>query len=149
MARIDNQAQLRLQERLAYLRTTLNDLKAVQTFGSNNFAIHALSTKPPTGSNTPVVDWTATLDPNTLHCFEVTVTPNSAKSNPQICLWFTFVMYGNNYNSYITVIPKPASGGVQKWHVWIQNPLSSPGVMNFSVAFLAVSDGIRTFARIV
>lgn len=149
MKRTDNSSDNYLLQRLAYLRTTMDDLKSLQTFGSSNFAIHGLFAPYPTGTTTPPVDYAMTLDPNTLHCFEVTLTLNSPKANPQIALVSNFYITGTNYNSYIPIIPKPAALGIQKWHIWVQNPFGTPGTLNVSVAWLSISAATWTLTRIV
>lgn len=129
MSRLDRATERVLFDRLAYLRRTVDDMKQLQTFGSSNFAVNWLHRK--------TADITVQVPANSTICIEVTLTPNSAVSNPAIALAFEVVSLspGGAY----AVTPFLSDGGVQRWHVWVTNPLSTYVSRDFRFAFQSIS----------
>ncbi len=139
MSRANDGSQDYLQEKVTYLRTTLDDLRQSQTFGSSNVRTYELF-RPMSASG---YDATFTnLTATTPQCIEVTLTPTNALSNVTIAFDATFDIYDSGSSGYyFNFDPLLPSGGVQKWRLWLMSRSGTVTTVNINFTFWTVSPG--------
>jgi hypothetical protein len=140
--RPDRQAGSYLIQKLLRARSDLNDMKALQTFGSSNFAVLWLH------KSLTVAEITISIPANSAACMELTLTPNSSIANPSVALAFEVRTVGPGAGLPIATA-LPSIGGVQKWHVWHPNSTAAAINRSFRFTFLTISDATWAVTQIV
>ena len=143
MNHVERQPERAVVNKLDYLQTVVNDLRQVQSFGSSNVRTYRLF-NPSTNVEITLSSVTAT---NT-RCVEVTLTPNTAASNPLIAFSFqpsfTSPSGGLVTNSVVPLVPV---SGVQKFRIYL---VSGDVTKDISLAFnfWTISPGTYTAAEV-
>jgi len=144
MSRLDRQAGQNVEETLAYLRTTLNDMRQSQTFGASDVRMYVIQ------NQTSNIDITLTsLTPTTPQCIEITLTPNTLASNPVIAYDFSFNLFGppgavTNYR----FDPLPPVAGVQKFRLYLMAVGSTTASLGVGIVFWTISPATYTVAQV-
>ncbi|MDQ0825431.1 hypothetical protein QFZ60_001604 [Arthrobacter sp. B2I5] len=130
-------------EKLTYLRTTLNDMRTSQTFGSSNVRTYRLFNAT---TNTEIT--VSNVTTSTPRCVEVTLTPQTAASNPVIAFDFSFSFTSPSGGTVIQRFDAlPPVAGVQKFRVYIMsNDVTKDIALAFT--FWTISPGTYTFAEV-
>lgn len=145
MSRSDFQAQNQLAGKLQYLRTTLDGMRADQSFGSSNVRMYRIYNQSSSSDIT-----LTTVTTTTARCIEFTLTPVTAAKNPVIAYDFaiqvgTRGVSGDLLYRYDSL---PPVAGVQKFRVYlISNSVTFPYV-DVGVKFWTISPATYTFAEV-
>ncbi|MGO4470327.1 hypothetical protein AB4Y95_00110 [Arthrobacter sp. M-10] len=144
MNHVERQAHNGVEEKLAYLRTTLNDMRQDQTFGASDVRMYVIN------NQTSNIDITLTsLTTTTPQCIEITLTPNTLASNPVIAYDFSFNLFGppgavTNYR----FDPLPPVGGVQKFRLYLMAVGTTTSSLGVGIVFWTISPGTYTVAQV-
>ncbi|WP_427007205.1 hypothetical protein [Pseudarthrobacter sp. H2] len=134
--RLDRDAETQLEQKLKYLRTTVDGMKADQTFGASDVRMYRIA------NQSTNVDITLTnLTSTTPQCIEVTLTPNSAASNPVIAYDFavnvsTTPSSGNLFYRYDPQLP---ISGVQKFRLYLLSAGTTYSFVDVGFTFWTIS----------
>ncbi|GAP57996.1 hypothetical protein AHiyo1_09580 [Arthrobacter sp. Hiyo1] len=144
MNHLERQPHNGVEEKLAYLRTTLNDMRQDQTFGASDVRTYVIY------NQTSNIDITLTsLTTTTPQCIEITLTPNTLASNPVIAYDFSFNLFGPSgaVTSY-RFDPLPPVGGVQKFRLYLIAVGSTTSSLGVGVSFWTISPATYTVAQV-
>jgi hypothetical protein len=136
MNRLDREADKQIEAKLGYLRTTLDGLKADQTFGASDVRMYLVANQ---SSN---VDITLTnLTSTTSQCVEVTLTPDTLAKNPVIAYDFAINVNftpstGTLYYRYDSL---PPINGVQKFRVYLLSGGTTYTFVDIGFTFWTIS----------
>lgn len=135
MKRLDREAEVYLEQRLSYLRTTANDLKADQTFGATAVRMYRIN------SNTSIDVTLTNLTTTTPQCIEVTLTPNSLAKNPVIAFDFALNILTDpaTGNVIYRCDPLPPVNGVQKFRVYMLSDAATYAYVDVGFTFWTIS----------
>lgn len=144
MSRADFQAQNQLAGKVQYLRTTLDGMRADQSFGSSNVRMYRIY------NQSSSYDTTLTLvTTTTARCIELTLTPVTAASNPVIAYDFAIQVStdvtGDLLYRYDSL---PPVAGVQKFRVYLISNSVTFGWVNVGVKFWTISPATYSFAEV-
>ncbi len=144
MSRADFQPQNQLEGKLQYLRTTLDGLRADQSFGSSDVRMYRVYNRSSSFDTT-----LTTVTTTTARCIEFTLTPITAASNPVIAYDFAIQVStdvtGDLFYRYDSLTPV---AGVQKFRVYLLSNSVTFGYVNVGVMFWTISPATYTFAEV-
>lgn len=145
MNRLDREPSRQLEETVASLRSTVDDLRQAQTFGASNvrrYELHA-----PGFLNDMTISNLTTTTPQ---CVELTVTPNTLASNPVIVFNFNFAITASSGSSNVLyrIDSLPPVGGVQKFRLYLMAQTATLTSISLAFYFVTISDGTYTFALV-
>lgn len=136
MTRLGRDAEKQIEEKLRYLRTTVDDMKADQTFGASDVRMYRVA------NQFTNVDITLTnVTSTTPQCIEVTLTPNSLASNPVIAYDFAInagltPSTGSLFYRYDSL---PPIAGVQKFRVYLLSSGTTYTFVDIGFTFWTIS----------
>jgi hypothetical protein len=138
-----------LEKKLRDLRTTMEDLRMVQTFGPSNVKIYRLDKWRTDHTAWDIV--IATLSPPGA-CIEITLTPISPLSLPIVAFaldyYFSSGTGGTGITQPLVIALGPTTGGVQKWHAYLTCTTAYSNV-KLAFSFFAVTNGTWSATQII
>lgn len=145
--RAERQPDQNIENKLAYLRTTLNDMRqAAQTFDASDVKTYRLQNL--TGNYDITLSNVTTTAPQ---CVEYTLTPSSAVSNPVIAfdVGFQFNAPGTSGGTlFFRYDSLPPVAGVQKFRLYVMASTATLPTLNVGASFWTISNGTFTAAQV-
>jgi hypothetical protein len=143
MSRLDREAESQLEQKLKYLRTTLDGMKADQTFGASDVRMYRIA-NPNTNVDITLTNLTST----TPQCIEITLTPNTLASNPVIAYDFAFNVAStpSSGNIFYRYDPQVPVNGVQKFRLYLLSAGTTYSFVDVGFTFWTISPGTYSAA---
>lgn len=143
MNRLDREAGSQVVNTIGYLRTTLNDIRQDQTFGSSDVRTYRLF------DPTTNVDFTLSgVTTTTCRCVEVTLSPRTSANNPVIAFDFSVSLTSPSGGTALSRYdPLPPYSGNQVFRVYVMSQDVTKDI-SLSFNFWTISPGTYSYQEV-